>query len=606
MRITWKTVRTSFSMLSREERARYFAILIGRVSLQFLDLGALALVGLLAAMTAARISGDEFFRVLDFAIPLDRNNIFIGVVGGISMLFLLKSVLSMLFLRHTALFVAKVEARVSCDLVRYLFSGTLTRTQERSRSEVNFAAGKSANAAISGVLNPVASLVGESALFVLVFASFLVVNPPLAVSMVAYFTGIVLVLQRVISPRIRSAGLRIKETTIATTRNLLDLSDTFREVSVLAREGFFLDRYAMHRRLQATEAARQHFFAGVPRYFLEVALMAGVFLFLMWQISSDGIEAKFVDFSLLLVGGTRLMAGLVPLQAAVLALRISGPLAAESQTIFAEMGLNSKLESDQPDSAAVADGMQLCASPTLEVRDVSFRYPGASADVVRNVSLSFKGPGVLAIVGRSGAGKSTLVELILGLSEVSAGEILIDGRNVKSLRMHKRGVLSYVPQRPGLVSGSIAENIAIGIPPENIDMRRIMELVQLVGLDHGPRTSESDFSADLGPMKDSLSGGETQRIGLARALYKSPRLLVLDEATSALDAESEALVGQVISRVSKSIIVLVIAHRLSTVQFADEILLLDEGVIAAKGDFNSLRESSALFNRYVKLLSFKD
>jgi len=174
------------------------------------------------------------------------------------------------------------------------------------------------------------------------------------------------------------------------------------------------------------------------------------------------------------------------------------------------------------------------------------------------------------------------------------------------LREESPGLISYVPQRPGLVSGSIANNVALGQTDDEIDEEGVREALRKAQLLEFVDTLPLGIHSSLGVHSDSLSGGQIQRLGFARALYTKPRLIVLDEATSALDAATEASVASSIKNVGEETTVVVIAHRLSTIQDADQVHVVDDGQIVASGTFPQVRKKVPMVEEYVQLMSFTD
>jgi len=207
-------------------------------------------------------------------------------------------------------------------------------------------------------------------------------------------------------------------------------------------------------------------------------------------------------------------------------------------------------------------------------------------------------------VGPSGAGKTTLVDLLLGLHNPDTGSVAIDGIDPRVLREESPGLLSYVPQRPGLVSGSIAQNVALGVPSPEIDEVAVLQALEKAQLGELITTIPGGIHASLGSHADSLSGGQIQRLGLARALYTNPRLIILDEATSALDAATEASIAHAIQSLGSATTVIVIAHRLSTIQHADTVFVMDNAHVVASGTFKEIRKKVPMIEEYVRLMSF--
>jgi ATP-binding cassette subfamily C protein len=235
---------------------------------------------------------------------------------------------------------------------------------------------------------------------------------------------------------------------------------------------------------------------------------------------------------------------------------------------------------------------------------VAYFYPGAEIPSVKDVTLSGAENSLVALIGASGAGKSTIADLLLGVATPKAGGITIGGMNPAEIIRRFPGSLGYVPQRPGLIHGSIAENVALGVEPRAIDKERVREVIHLSQLADVVGALPGGIEADLGKHADSLSGGQLQRIGLARALYSRPRLVVLDEATSALDAETESEIVKAIAGLRHECTFIVIAHRLSTVQKADIVYVLEGGALIAQGTFSEVRKAVPKIESSVQLMSF--
>ena len=238
--------------------------------------------------------------------------------------------------------------------------------------------------------------------------------------------------------------------------------------------------------------------------------------------------------------------------------------------------------------------------------NVSFRHLGSSTQTIDSVSLVVPSGSYTAIVGPSGAGKTTLVDLILGLYRADSGAVAVDGIEPDSLREWHPGLMSYVPQKPGLVTGSIAENVAVGLAESEWDEQEIWRALEGAQLASHVRGLPGTIHANLGSHSDALSGGQIQRLGLARALYTNPSLIVLDEATSALDAATEASIAGAIRNLSGDTTVIVIAHRLSTIQHADIVHVLDQGRLVDSGTFKEVRGRVPMIEEYVRLMSFDD
>jgi ATP-binding cassette subfamily C protein len=236
----------------------------------------------------------------------------------------------------------------------------------------------------------------------------------------------------------------------------------------------------------------------------------------------------------------------------------------------------------------------------VSFRNVSFRYPEASADAIHQISFAVEHGQQVALMGTSGAGKSTIADLICGVLVPYDGVILRTTLGQDSSGESDR--ISYVPQRPGLVSGTILANVALGLDAEFADRARALESLQFANLSDLISELPEGLDTPLGKMQEGLSGGQLQRLGLARALYSNPGLLVMDEATSALDADSENEIQMVLDRMRGKVTVVLIAHRLNTIQRADKVFLVDEGQVKDSGTFKELVSRNPSVERLVDLM----
>ena len=232
----------------------------------------------------------------------------------------------------------------------------------------------------------------------------------------------------------------------------------------------------------------------------------------------------------------------------------------------------------------------------IELRDVSFEYPDDHNKVLRHVDLTIHPGESLALVGPSGGGKTTLCNLIPRFYDVTGGSILIDGQDVRSVTLHSlRSAIGVVQQDVYLFSGTVAENIAYGRP--GATRAEIEEAARMAGADEFVRALKNGYDTYVGERGVKLSGGQKQRISIARVFLKNPRILLLDEATSALDNESEILVGQSLDKLAVGRTTLTIAHRLTTIQNADRILVLGKDGIEEEGSHAELLARKGIYYR---------
>jgi subfamily B ATP-binding cassette protein MsbA len=238
-----------------------------------------------------------------------------------------------------------------------------------------------------------------------------------------------------------------------------------------------------------------------------------------------------------------------------------------------------------------------------KIEFVNVHFSHETFKVLKGINLSILKGKTVALVGPSGGGKSTLADMVPRFYDVSDGQILIDGTNIKEVTLKSlRQLMGTVTQESILFNDSVANNIAFGV--ENPDMNKIIEAAKIANAHEFISALAEGYDTNIGDRGGKLSGGQRQRLSIARAVFKNPPILILDEATSALDTESEKMVQEALTNLMKNRTTLVIAHRLSTIQHADEIIVLDKGIIVERGTHNNLMNANGLYQRLCEMQAF--
>jgi ABC-type multidrug transport system fused ATPase/permease subunit len=603
-------VRLSLSFLTRKQRLIYFSLVILRSLTGLLDVVGIALIGLIAGIGVSQLGSRSGapVKILGITLPTITTEGLLWLVIFVLVVFLFKAAAAILLSWKLASLVADVESENAGKIADFLLRGSLDSVKQYSKAEFQWAITGSTVFAFTGLLNNVATLASEGFLLLVVSATFFFVNPVAAIFALGYFSIIILIIQVVIGGSLKKAGKQTVEGTVTATGTISDTLDTFREISVLAKQQLFIDRIYDARRRVSRSGATITFLGGMPRYVVETALMLGVVIFVGQQFLTGQLATGIVTIGVFLTGGVRIMASLLPLQSALGSIKQNAEQASLAHDFLAKVQAR-----DNADSLGEASGGRTQVSdisgieglPIL-ISGATYRYPGDSSDTLHDIHLSVGAGQHVAVIGPSGAGKTTLVDLILGLVHPDSGSVTIGGMEPNELRKAAPGLISYVPQKPGLVSGSIAENIALGIPAKEIDRALVHEVIAAAYLSEFIAGLPDGIDTSVGKQVDSLSGGQIQRIGLARALYSKPQLLILDEATSGLDASSEAFISDSLRKLHGRVTVMIIAHRLSTVQHSDVVHVVENGRITASDDFKTLQATVPMVAEYVRLMSFHD
>jgi len=599
-----KAVKASLSFMTPLERSKWFFLTGLRGFLSILDLAGILAIGFVVTSTAIFLTaGSNPDRVLDFAglsIPAVTSQTLPLVAAAILATFLIKALLSILITKSTAFFVATIEARAAREIAERVFGGDLADVRSRSREEMAYAVQFGSPAAFNSLLNFTSTVIAEGTLFLLICLGFILVNPLATLVAVAYFGVVALIIQYFIGTLMTRAGIQATESTIEANGALSDLTAVFRELSVLGVRHKYFEKIFRSRLTAADSAATQTYLNAMPRYIIEAALLIGVAGFILAQALAGDIVSSAASIGVFLSGGFRLTAAMLPFQAAMLTIKGIIPVARTAHVILEDKCVSSK---SGIKGANLGPTLESTIDPIgVQFQQVSFRYKDSDPLVLSDLSLAIEPGQQVAFIGASGAGKSTIADLMCGVLTPTEGELRLF-TSLKTELSGSESAISYVPQRPGLVSGSLADNVALGMDGNDLDQARVIEALESANLNEVVSKLENGIHSQLGNHQDSLSGGQIQRLGLARALYSRPGLLVMDEATSALDAESESETAKALENMRGKVTVVLIAHRLNTVQHADKVFLIDAGTVVDSGTFQELVSRNPSVDRLVQLMN---
>ncbi len=600
-----ETALRALRFMTSRERTKYFTYLSLRGFVATFDLLGILAIGFLATSIALFVTlGSDASRVIEFgglSIPAVTAQTLPFVAGLILALFIFKAVVSILLTRQLAYFLARVEARASRLVAERAFGNGLEDAGRFSRDEVSFAVQTSSQAGFNTVLNSIGTIAAEGLLFLFVISSFLLIDPISALGALVYFGFVAGVIQFAIGTKMQSVSIKVAKGSIDSYEAIGDLSEVLREASVLGKKAHFLDKVFAARSKTASSLATQQTLISMPRYIVETSLIIAIALFVLLQSASGDLVSAAGTLGVFLSGGLRLTASLLPLQSAVLTINQAIPLADKALDLLGD----EKLVKSNFVKASKTDYATGFEPAGVTITNASFRYPGSTEWALSDINLQIEPGQQVAFIGPSGAGKSTIADLILGLLKPAAGTVAVAGDEPRAIIEGTPGRLAYVPQRPGVVSGTIADNIALGVPRDEVDTSALKLAISNSHLTQVIKHLPDGVNADVGKRKDELSGGQLQRIGLARALFSNPGLLIMDEATSALDAESENEINKALDEMRGRVTVILIAHRLNTVQRSDKVFLIENGRISASGTFPELLKTNKTVQKLADLMAIE-
>ena len=348
-----------------------------------------------------------------------------------------------------------------------------------------------------------------------------------------------------------------------------------KETKVMKKEDFFTDEFSKAF-TEFTECQKQFLFINrFPRSLIELVCVGGILLLIAIKMLFDiDSESIIPSLGVLALAAVRLMPCMNQVTGLFNQIKFKKPFFEEIYDDFMAV----KNEKEKKAIEVIKEKEETIKfNDAISVQNLSFSYPETTKNIFTNVSFTIPRGKFVGIVGPSGAGKTTFVDILLGLLQPSEGKILVDNNNIFDNVSGWLDNVSYVPQSIYLIDGTIKENIAFGVLPEDIDDNRIQQVLKMAELYDFVQSLDLKENTQCGDMGAKLSGGQKQRIGIARALYQNPSVLILDEATSALDNETEKQITETITKLKGEITIIAIAHRLSTLASCDFKIKFENG-----------------------------
>jgi ATP-binding cassette, subfamily B, bacterial PglK len=364
-----------------------------------------------------------------------------------------------------------------------------------------------------------------------------------------------------------------------------------KEIKVSGREGYFVNSYNKQNQIMASNSIYKNTLDQIPRYFIETLLVTVVLITMIIVYFKGTDPSKLVStMTLFAMAAFRLMPSITRIVAMISTIRFSQPgLTVVYDDLLKESGRRKRRRITEEDSTHELKFVKVNESKrtffhSISMENVYFRYPNQESYSIKNVSLQIPIGRSVAFVGASGAGKTTIVDIILGLLEPEKGQVFVDGKDLKDILTLWQEKIGYIPQSIYLSDESIRKNVAFGIPEKDINDLAVKSAIKDAQLLEFVESLPNGLDTLVGERGVRLSGGQRQRIGIARALYHNPEIIFLDEATSALDNETEKEIMKAIDGLKGEKTLIIIAHRLSTVENCDIVFKVDKGHLISTDD----------------------
>ncbi|SNB55502.1 ABC-type multidrug transport system, ATPase and permease component [Marinobacter sp. es.042] len=443
------------------------------------------------------------------------------------------------------------------------------------------------------VIQPILTMISQIFIATLIISALLLVDIEIALIATLIVCASYFLIFRIVRSQVVQKG---KTITLLNSKKLRYLNESIagiKEVKLKGNESYYKKKVDEITRAGLSALAYIELAGDLPKFVVETVVFSAILGLSIYIVLISGTAGDALSIiSLYAIAGYKLLPAAQQIYKSFSAIRANASVVSE---IHDEIRRSKTFNNQLKDP-----GTEVIPESDIEFRDVGFSYPGGKSPALQNCSFVIERNAITAFVGPSGAGKSTAVDILLGLlvpdhGEVKIGTKTLEKRNIRSWRQK----IGYVAQDIFILDASFRENIAFGVPPEEIDDDQVIRAAKLADIYDFIFECEGQLEFNLGERGARLSGGQKQRIGIARALYENPSILIFDEATSALDNVTERNIMRDIVNLAKSHTVVMIAHRLTTVEQAQNILVFNGGKVEAGGSYDELAHKSQTFRRLI-------
>ena len=606
-RIKGSVLYRAAAVLSSSDRKKVFAVILIQVFLGGLDLVGVGLIGVIGSLTISGVGAKQpgnrvqwlldQLQLGDFELQTQATILALLAVS----IMVVKTLLSMFFIRKILYFLSYRGAKLSSILVSRLLAQPLLTVQSRSNQETLFALTTGVGSITIGVLATFVSLISDSSLLLVMAIGLFVIDPLLSATTFTLFASIAFLLYRVMQVKAKTLGEKNRQTNVDSNALILEVLSSYRELVVKNRRFHYSEKIGEQRHKLAGATAELSFMPNISKYVFEIAIVVGSLLISAIQFLTNDAARAVATLSIFFAASTRIAPAVLRVQQSSLTIRANTGIAGPTLDLIDFLGV-SEIDSDENTKL---DFEHKGFVSVVELKNVSLTYPGKKEKAIDHLSLSIKPGEVVALVGPSGAGKTSIIDLMLGIIEPDQGSITINDLEPLDAISAWPGAIGYMPQDVMISNGTVRENVMLGYSPDEEFEAQVLSALKVAQLIDFVDELPDRLEQQMGDRGTRISGGQRQRLGIARAVFTAPKLLVLDEATSALDGETEANISDAIQKFGDGVTVIMIAHRLSTVLAADRVIYMDKGKVIAEGTFEEVRKSVPDFDRQANLMGLK-
>lgn len=587
-----------YKILNRRD-FKVFSIFVTLQTLfTFLDVIAITMIAFLASYTTGgdnRLKSiQEFININKSGNP-ENSKIIIYITICVIILFALKTLLNVIVTKKIYGYLAFKSAKLAKDIISKVLDKKLPEFKKVKFQEIIYNSSRGVQLICLQILAPLGILISDAISLVLLTSVLIYVSWKLTFVIFSFFALVIYILSIIQNTKVQLAGKKVSELEILANTKVNETLHAYRELYVLNRKTFYPEKVFKLMRSAARPLTTLYFFPTITKFVFEGLLIFCMAIVGISQALTIDKSSSISLISIFLAAGVRIAP--IALRAQQNILQIKSNLGVSGSAMSHILAIQKDVliqESDQhfsfPNSIFVP-----------EVSLINVTYLTSQGKVIlKNINFHINSGEKIVIAGTSGSGKTTLVEIILGLIPPTKGELFVSGTSIENCIKYSGELVGYVPQNFQIISGTIRENLSLGFETNNFSEDEYWRCLNLAKLDVFVQALPNKLESRIGERGLSLSGGERQRLAIARALITKPKLLIIDEGTSALDLPTEAEITKEILNLGTEITVIIVTHRINSMQEFDNIVFLSNGQFVSKGSFSELVTKFPQFEQLIR------
>ncbi len=583
----FKLLRNLFNLLSSYQRKRFYTLQLLVILMSIIEiLGVASIIPFMALVgDMSQLEQETFFAKLYQMSGIDSQSQFVFILGICVLIMLFISmIISVFTIWGLSMFANKIGTEIADRLYAHYLNQDWLFHASGSSAQLTKKIATETMRVTGAILVPLMYVNSKLVLSLLMSISIFIYDPKVAVIGLSIFAISYFLLFRGVRNRLNKNGIAISKVNEERFRLMNEGFGGIKDVLLMGRDADFINRFNKTGKTLAYSQGTNLALAQAPRYFVELLAFGSMILLILYLIASHNGNLGMIlpIISVYAIGTIKLLPAFQQIYSSIAIIKANIPAFESIQQDLYDSLSAGEISIEVEES-------YLHPEKHISLEKVSFTYPNKQEPALNGLNISIPVNNVIGIVGPSGSGKSTLIDILLGLIEPDQGLLKIDNKIIDSKNCRSwQNTIGFVAQSIFLSEGSIAENIAFGIPNNEIDFKQVEYALKLAHLNDFVNNLKQGIHTKVGERGIQLSGGQRQRIGIARALYHEAEVLVFDEATSSLDGITEKMIMEAIHQFSGKKTIILIAHRLKTVQKCDNLFFIDNGKVVDQGTYDEL------------------